>query len=448
MKLKFLIAPVVMGAASLQANAAVEASQECLQNISLMTTYSKQAAKTGNYADAVAPFEYAYTNCPTAHSSIYTYGASIVKWQMKQAPNMAEKTKCFDKLMKLYDDRIKYFSTSKKPSYYIRGRKALDYVSNWEATSYKTNDPLKKKAYGWLKECFDEGGANNELALFQQYYVLSRGMFNADKTNTANREQYVNDYLFLSDLLSERVAAGNEADSTYDQFKGAVDFDFGQSGAANCSQLNAVYASQIDAHKDDKGYLTRVLKLYDMADCDESAVYFKASEYLYKIEPTYTAASGLAAMAYSKKDVNGAITYLNKACELASSRSDKSNIMLKIASMYYKQKNYQQTRAYAQKALGFNSANGNAYLYIGMAYASSYNTISSDPFIQRTAFWAAVDKLEKAKAVDANCAANANKLINSYKAMFPDKKEGFMRKVQGAFTVPGWINENTTARYK
>lgn len=447
MKLKFLFAPVVFGAVSFQANAQ-ETSQECLQQISLMGTYSKQAAKTGNYSDAVAPFEYAYTNCPTAHSSIYTYGASIVKWQMKEAADVATKTKYFDKLMKLYDDRMKYFSTSKKPAYFIRGRKAIDYVANMEVTNYKNTDPLKKNAYKWLKESLDEGGANNELALFQQYYVLSRGMFEAEKSNGAAREQYVNDYLFLTDLLAQRVAEGSEADSTYDQFKGAVDFDFGRSGAADCNQLNNVYANQVDAHKADKDWLKSVLKLYDMADCDGSTVYFKASKYLYDIEPSYTAANGLAAQALNKNDVNGAISYYNKACDLATSKSDKSNIMLKVASLYFKQKNYSQTRAYAQKALAYNSNNGNAYLYIGMAYASSYTSISSDPFIQRTAFWAAVDKLEKAKAVDANCVSNANKLISSYKQMFPDKKEGFMRKIQGSFTVPGWINETTTARYK
>ena len=135
-----------------------------------------------------------------------------------------------------------------------------------------------------------------------------------------------------------------------------------------------------------------------------------------------------------------------KACDLATSKSDKSNIMLKIANLYYKQKNYQQVRTYAQKALSYNSNNGSAYLLIGNAYAASASTISTDAFIQRTAYWAAVDKFEKAKAVDSNCTGIANSLISSYKKYFPDKKECFMRKISGTFHVPGWINENTTVR--
>ncbi|MCR5569373.1 MAG: hypothetical protein K6G31_08880 [Paludibacteraceae bacterium] len=446
MKLKLFIAPL-LGAISVQAFAQDYGANkdECLQNLSLMGTYTKQAAKSGNYADAVAPWEYVYTNCPQSSQSIYIQGPNILKWQMKQATDVASKTKLFDKMMKVYDDRIKYFS-NKKPSYYIRGRKAFDYVANMEQTTYKNTDPLKQNAYGWLKTSLDEGGADNELAVFQQFYVISKGIFDAKKTDTNIRQQYVNDYLMLTDLLGKRVSEGSEADSTYDQLKGAIDFDFGRSGAADCNQLNAVYAAQVDAHKADKDWLKNVLKLYDMADCDGSTVYFKASEYLYKIEPTYTAANGLAAMAYSKKDINGAIGYLNKACDLATSKSDKSNIMLKIANLYYKQKNYQQVRTYAQKALSYNSNNGSAYLLIGNAYAASASTISTDAFIQRTAYWAAVDKFEKAKAVDSNCTGIASSLISSYKKYFPDKKECFMRKISGTFHVPGWINENTTVR--
>lgn len=446
MKLKFLIAPTLLGAVTIQANAQ-EVSQECLQNISLMGTYAKQAAKgDGNYSEAVAPFEYAYQNCPTAHKSIYTYGINIVRWQFTQAKDAATKTKLLDKMMKLYDERTQLFSSSKQPSYYIQGRKAFDYINLADETNYKTSDPLKKNAYDWMKKALEEGGENNELDVFKQYYLLSRGMFQAKKSDSNIRQQYVNDYLMLSDLLGKRVAENVPEDSLYDQFKGNLDYDFGESGAADCNQLNSVYASQIDAHKADKDYLNQVLALYDMADCEGSTVYFKASKYMYDIEPSYKAANGLAAQAYSKGDMNGAITYYNKACDLATSKSDKSNIMLKIASIYYKKGNFANVRTYAQKALAYNGSNGSAYMLIGNAYVSGAKSISSDPFIQRTAYWAAVDKFERAKAVDGNCAARANSAIARFKQYFPDKKECFMRKISGTYHVPGWINENTKVR--
>ena len=79
MKLKLFIAPL-LGAISVQAFAQDYGANkdECLQNLSLMGTYTKQAAKSGNYADAVAPWEYVYTNCPQSSQSIYIQGPNIL----------------------------------------------------------------------------------------------------------------------------------------------------------------------------------------------------------------------------------------------------------------------------------------------------------------------------------------------------------------------------------
>ncbi|MBQ0030664.1 MAG: hypothetical protein KBT32_09535 [Bacteroidales bacterium] len=419
-------------------------SVNTIQNLSFLNTYVKQGGKSKNYADAVAPFEALYPKYPAAHKSIYIYGPRVIGWQIAQEQDPAKKTALFNKMMKLYDDRITYFSD--KPDYYIIGRKAIDYINYSEMTNVKNTDPLKKKAYEMLKDAINKGGEDNELAIFSNYYSLARAIY--DKETNAARQQFVDDYLLLSDKLSARVAQGAAKDSTFDQLKGAIDMDFGRSGAADCAMLNQLYSGQIDAHKSDKAWLQKVLSLYDMADCDNSAAYFKASEYLYKIEPTYTAASGLAANAFNKGDINGAITYLNEACKLTPSKSNQSNIKLKIATLYNKRKNAQSARDYARQALALNPNNGSAYILIGQLYAAYNQSISSDPFVQTTAYWAAVDKFEKAKAVDPNCAAMANKLIAAYKNYFPAKKDCFMRNISGSYQVPGWIGETTTVRYK
>lgn len=449
MKGKLFLIPALAFAYSLGASAQkfgkTEAdSIECIQNLSLMGNYAKQGAKTKNYAEAVKPWHACYEKCPTSHSSIYIYGPRILAWEISQSKDATERKKLFDLMMEVYDNRIKYFSTAKQPSFYIRGRKAFDYTSY--ASQVSTTDPLNKKAYEWLKESIKEGKEQNEVSVFQQCYILSQGLYKSNAN--AFRQQYVDDYLLITDMLTKRVQQGGAADSTYDQLKGAIDYDFGQSGACDCSTLDGIYASQVDAKKSDKDFLQVVVKLYTMADCENSSVYFKASEYLYKLEPSYTAACGLAAQALQKKDVNGAISYLDKAATLTESKADKSNIMLKVSSMYNKQKNYAKSREYARKAIAFNPNNGNAYLMIGTLYANTAQTISDDAFVQKTAYWAAVDKFEKAKAVDPQCAANANKMIASYSKLYPSKTEGFMRKLTaGSYTVPGWIQETTTIRY-
>src|SRR5574344_1333499 len=47
---------------------------ECNANISLFA----EAAKQKNYADALTPWESAFTNCKGTHRAIYTYGVKIV----------------------------------------------------------------------------------------------------------------------------------------------------------------------------------------------------------------------------------------------------------------------------------------------------------------------------------------------------------------------------------
>jgi hypothetical protein len=62
----------------------------------------------------------------------------------------------------------------------------------------------------------------------------------------------------------------------------------------------------------------------------------------------------------------------------------------------------------------------------------------------------AVDKLQKARAVDPSVAGKANSLINRYSAAFMDTETAFMMGIKPGETVfiPGWIGENTTVRLR
>ena len=372
-------------------------------------------------------------------------GLEVYVWQMAAGSYSlgvlpgTNRNKTFEELMNLYDLRIKYFGNVKKyPTYYILGRKSFDYI-NYAPTL--TNDATKQKAYGWLKEAIEKGGEKNEPQVFQQYFILSDGIYKANPN--VNRDLYIADYMKIMPMMT--AAAAN--DSTFDASIGVVNRVFARSGAAECGTLDKAYASKIEANKNDKAFLNDVLKLYRIADCKESAVYFKGSAYLHAIEPTAASAAGMAAQAISKKDNSKAIQYLQEAIKLETSKSVKSDYYLNIANIYLSQKNFQACRSNAQSALAMDPSAGQAYIMIAYAYAYGFASIDDDPVIQKTAYWAAVDKLEKAKAVDPSLASQANSLIASYKKQFPDKSELFMRGIKGgSYKVPGWIGETTTVR--
>jgi tetratricopeptide (TPR) repeat protein len=116
--------------------------------------------------------------------------------------------------------------------------------------------------------------------------------------------------------------------------------------------------------------------------------------------------------------------------------------------MAYGSNNYQKARTYALKALEANPNYGSALILIGQAYGSSAPSVyPSDMVLRKMVFVLAVDKFLRAKQVDPSCTDNANRLINQYRAQFPDTSEIFMHPdlTPGeSFTVGGWINERTT----
>ncbi|MCQ2200284.1 MAG: hypothetical protein MJZ19_11290 [Paludibacteraceae bacterium] len=416
-----------------------EDSTRCLGSLMAYQNMAKQK----NYGSMHESWEILYNECPASSQRIYSDGAFMLKWEIQNAANLADKKAKFNDLMNLYDQRIKYFGKDKKyPTYYILGQKAINYCQYPELTSDKNN----VKAYQWLEEAINSGESKCKPDVFRQFFILSEGLFKENPT--ANRQKFIDDYMKISPMIS----AAAESDSTYDIAKSSVDKIFARSGAAECGTLDKAYSAKIDANKTNEAFLNDVLALYAIADCKESAVYFKGSAYLHAIKPTASSAQGMAAQAYSKKDYGTAIKYYNEAISLTNDKSVKSLCYFNIATLQSANKNYEASRAAALKCLQFDPTEGRAYILIATLYASYRQSISDIPAVQNTAYWAACDKLEKAKSVDPGVASKANSLLSQYKQYFPDKSELFMRGINvnagASYSVPGWINEKTTVRFK
>ena len=93
---------------------------------------------------------------------------------------------------------------------------------------------------------------------------------------------------------------------------------------------------------------------------------------------------------------------------------------------------------------------GEPYRMIASLYAASASSASEDNVNGHSAYWAAVDKLNKSKSVDPseeNVEA-CNRMISSYSARFPKQTDAFMAGLENGnrFTVPGWIGESTIVR--
>lgn len=411
-------------------------SEQCELNISLFN----ESAKNKQYADALGPWNAAYNECPGASKAIYTRGRDIIAWELTQAKDDATYQKTLDKLMGMYDNRIKYFGNDEKyPTPWILGMKGFDYIA------MAKNDNLKKKGYQWLEQSIDGLKESSDLEFLKLFVVVSANIYKAEP---GHAEKFIADYIKAAGYV-EAIANNSENKNaeTAKNVKQALDALFAQSGAADCNTLDKIYAQGVDQNLTNADYLTRICSFYKRVKCNESEVFFKASVALYKIQPSADAANGCAEMSFKKKDFPSAIKFYEEATKLSTDNLEKAEYQYKIAQLYANLDSYSKAREAARNSIEFNPSNGKAYLLIGKLYAGS--NIYDDPILRKTVYWVAVDKFAKAKAVDPSCADEANSLINTYRRHFPTKEDMFFKteiKEGTSFFVGGWIGESTTCR--
>lgn len=427
-------------------------TEECLANVSLFSEY----VKSKQFADAYGPWLEVYTTCPNANKAIYTNGAKILDWKYDNAADEAEKEQIRQMAIGLHDKRIRFFGNDPKyPTNYILGQKGIDYCK------YYPEDPTP--AYEWLKTSVMDQKAQSQIQVLVKFFEVSYVVYRSNPSQYA--EQFITDYTTASGFLGE-IAANpiNKNAAAAAQNSDRINDLFAQSGAADCDKLDELYAQTVQDHLGDLETLGKVIKLYKRVNCTESAVYFAAAAASHKLQPTEESAAGCARMCAKKEDWRGAIEYFQQAINLDLEAQDEdldeAEYTYRIALIYMNNlKNYSEARTYARKSIEFAGSDvtkqSRCYILIGMCYAASHPYSSNDmpaakaAILNKTVYWAAVDKFQKAKAIDPSCAADADKLISAYAKYFPTKEEMFdlPNELGGAtFTVGGWIGETTVCR--
>lgn len=411
--------------------------EECMVNLSLF----HESVKNKQYDEAYGFWLPVYQSRPDLNKAIYTDGTEILGYRYQQATDENVRKALRDSIMQLHDDRIKYFDEARYPDAYVLGVKAMDYLT------YFQEDELALPAYGWMKESVTALGAKAQITVLRKFVELS---YNIYKSNTEQYgDQFLADYQLASAALEQIVVAGGKNAGHATSQKAYVDRLYAASGAADCGQMDQMYATVVAESANDIEKLGSIMKLYRRLGCTESDVYFAAAEHAHKLQPTSESAAGCAQMCIKKGDLNGALEYYKQALSMVTDDEDKADYLYRVANVYVLLKNYQQGVAYAQQSLDVNPEDGRCYLLMGICYASA--KIYDDPILARSVFWVACDMFRKAKTVDSSCATDANKLIATYSQYFPSKEDVFFHKELNdgqPFRVGGWIGKTTTCRSK
>ena len=411
--------------------------EEYMVNMSLF----HESVKNEQYGEAYTYWLPVYQSRPDLNKAIYTDGAKILDYRYQQATDENVRKALRDSIMRLHDDRIKYFDEARYPDEYVLGVKAMDYLT------YFPEDELALPAYEWLKTSVTALGAKSQITVLRKFVEVSYNIYKSNQDQYG--DQFLADYQMASGALDQIAAAGGKNAEHATHQKAYVDRLYAASGAADCDQMDQMYASVVKESANDIEKLGSIMKLYRRLGCTESDVYFAAAEHAHKLQPTSESAAGCAQMCIKKGDYKGAVEYYLDALAKATDQDDKADYLYRLATVYVSLNNYQQAASYAYQALELAPEDGRCYLVIGICYAGA--KIYNDPILQRSVFWVACDMFQKAKNVDASCAGDANKLIATYKQYFPSKEDVFFHKELNEgqpFRVGGWINKSTICRSK
>ena len=414
-------------------------SIRCITNISLFTPFAQQK----DYQEAYPYWKIVYDECPASTLSLYQHGILIVKWQIEQESDPAKKEALIDFLMEVYDKRIQYFGNDPRyPTTWIISVKAQDYLA------LKGSKADIQLIYDWLKPVIETEKENAEISAFTLYMYASHQLA---ASNSQYKDRYIQDYLAVTDYMSKKAALADEAQfAAIEQEKGNIDANFAQSGAADCETMQKIYGDRVEAQKENFDFLNTTLSLLRVVRCQELDVYFLASEYAHTIKPTAESAVGMAIQEMKKNNYNQALTYFQQAVEMETDAQKRGDSYYRMGVICYDQKNFSRARQYLLKAAEEKGSFGEPYILIAQMYvATAQSVYPNDPVLAKTVYYAAVDKLERARSVDTSSAERANSLISSYQAHFPSKQETFMHpelETGKTITIGGWIGERTTVR--
>ncbi len=427
---------------SAQDNKAEQDSIECLKNYSMYSLSFKKKM----YDYAMPAWRQMFQNCPDVTVSIYSDGVAMYKHYLKKEKDATKKQAYVDSIMMVYDQRIKYFGDyNKYPEGWILGRKAVDLI-----TYRRNSTEALQEALGYFEKSYELQKLNVEPLVALNWFNTASALAAADKMSP---DEVLDVFIKVDEIVNVNIA--KEKDPKKQELLAKISKACGEkladTGLSDCAQLEAVLTPRYEEIKEDQPAVDRLLQLMNNLDCTNSVLFAKASEQNYKLNPNASAAYFLAKYFLKQQKTDQAIEYYKKAVDLVEDTEVRAKYYYELALLTFSySKDGAKAREYAMKSIQDKNNWGMPYILIGNIYAMESKKYGSNDFEHRTVYWAAIDQYKKAKAVDPECAEEADRQIHVYNQYIPDKETGFFEGIQeGAkYTVGSWINVETTVRYR
>ena len=379
-----------------------------------------------NWKDAHISWKWLMQHAPYAISGLYKGHAPFMLYQLIIAEqDQTKKLEYFNDLMYMFDQRAARLDTLNSMEKRDNLKSTLgdvlaikaDYY-NWTAPSTQGSGYTLNQSYKNYSEAIrminEKGGREVEGTVLQNFFLTSDAMYKS--APNALREQYLQDYLDSKDacetmlqLAKEAQAAGEDAKAQkllakYEGPLALIEQTFANSGAADREQIIAIYTKKFNTYKTDAAKLNSSLNLMAQNGCDNDSIYFVYAKAAYDIQPTFTASIGLAQKAQKDGKATEALSYYDKALELASDDATRGKICIKVAQALISSGGFTKGEEYINKAISFNPAlTGAAYWQMAMSLIKAHDLKGAVGYC---------DKAGQADITYANRAEDMKKRLN------------------------------------
>ncbi|MEO0340840.1 MAG: hypothetical protein AAF242_16720, partial [Bacteroidota bacterium] len=333
---------------------------------------------------------------------------------------------------------------------YIKARKAFDFYYTYperasrmemfelfkaaiDADGLKTPDFALNPFSALLVELYFDEQIDLEIAKTYQSKVreiLEEGLKNCAKNNTCARWETIQGY------APSRLEAFETVRGFYD-----------------CEYYAEKYYQEFLDNPDDCDIIRTVFSRFRFGECpdtDERFLAVKNAGQEKCVQPTVNATLKSAYDCLQNADYQCAIDSFEVAIQESEDTLKQANYLILIAKIYNAHlKNFPQARAYALKAAELRPDWGEPFILIGRLYASSGPLCGPGRgWDSQIVVWPAIDAWNRAKSIDPEVAAEANKWIRRYSQYMPKKEDVFIRNLKAGqeFRVGCWIQRSTRIR--
>lgn len=402
--------------------------------------------RAGDWDQAFRLWKKVYAVAPAAdgrRNTVYADGIRFYEYYISQSQDTLQQAAYADTIFSIYDEIercypeggyiygikgfdlfYKYRNRASKEEIYGLFKKALD------TDSTKAPDFVVNPMASLLVELYDEGRIPQQEAYHYQGILremIRKGL--ADCTGTAcERWQIIAEYTPVRLEYFETVKGFYPCEYYLDKYY--PDFE---ASPEDCDVVRTVYSRLKFAgcpQEDER--MARLIRIGNENCRPEAGPADSAYIYLREAE-------------YAK-----AIAAFEKAIAAEEDAEKKAKYALNNAKIYEVHlRNFSRARAWAEQAAGIRPDWGEPYILIGRLYASSGPLCGPGRgWDSQIVTWPAIDAWQKARSIDPEVRAEADKLIARYRQYMPNREDVFIRNLKAgqSFYVGCWIQRSTVIR--